>query len=501
MKVLVCALIGLSAYISSIPDTAAFRDPTIGGKLATTAIALDPVVTTGLTQPILVTNARDGSNRLFIVEQAGPIKVLQPGSTSPTMFLDLTFKVWSGGERGMLGLAFHPQFATNRRFFVTYTLWPDGTLVLGEYRVSASNPNVADATETVIFAIPHPAPIHNGGGIIFGADNYLYIGLGDGGALPEPNHPSQNKEQLVGKILRIDIDTPNPPALYSSPPSNPFFGSTPGRDEIYAMGLRNPWRFSFDRVTGQLYVADVGQALKEEVNLVTLGGNYGWAVFEGTLCSGSEPELCIPANYTPPILEYAHSSGGCAIIGGHVYRGTKSTLPTGSYIFGDHCSGEIALLEGSTPSIAADTMFLISSFGEDESGEIYVATYESSGIYRVVKQQYSSALKIQMSTTTYFNGQPALAMDFRLVNPGSEAAKVELKVSLTIPGISPISFMNIGADGTFTVPPGMDQNFAPVILFTVTPLSPRGIYSFNSRMTEPVTGRLVSEDLNTFIVQ
>ena len=211
------------------------------------------------------------------------IPVLQAGSVSPTLFLDMSSRVLYGGERGLLGLAFHPQFSSNRRFFVNYTRRFDGATVIAEYRVSAANPNVADTTETVLLTIPQPYENHNGGMIEFGPDGYLYIGMGDGGSGNDPGNRAQNLEELLGKMLRIDADRPQIP-----PPGNPFVGA-PGRDEIFAYGFRNPWRFSFDRLTGELYAGDVGQSAREEVDIVTRGGNYGWRVFEGTRCTNLGP--------------------------------------------------------------------------------------------------------------------------------------------------------------------------------------------------------------------
>jgi glucose/arabinose dehydrogenase len=248
------------------------------------------LVLAGLSSPLYVTSARDGTNRLFILEQAGRILVLQPGAGTATVFLDITSKVLSGGERGLLGLAFHPQYPVNRRFFVNYTRQPDGATVIAQYEASAANPDVANAGETQILTVPQPFANHNGGTIAFGPDAFLYIGMGDGGSGNDPGNRAQNIEELLGKMLRIDIDVAGVP--YSSPSSNPFFGATAGRDEIYAVGLRNPFRFSFDRVTGQLYAGDVGQGSREEVDIIILGGNYGWRVFEGTLCTNLDPALC-----------------------------------------------------------------------------------------------------------------------------------------------------------------------------------------------------------------
>ncbi|HWC75956.1 MAG TPA: PQQ-dependent sugar dehydrogenase, partial [Blastocatellia bacterium] len=328
----------------------------------------------GLTSPILLTNAGDGTNRIFIAEQGGIIKVVQPGSITPTVFLNITSKVLSGGERGLLGLAFHPQYSTNRRFFVHYSRQPDGVNVIAEYKASLANPNVADTAETIYLTIPQPFGNHNGGMIEFGPDGFLYIAKGDGGSANDPGNRAQNINELLGKVLRIDIDTLNGPVPYSSPPTNPFFGATPGLDEIYALGLRNPWRFSFDRSTGQLYLGDVGQGAREEVDIITLGGNYGWRVFEGTGCTGLDPSLCGSAGFTLPIAEYSHAGGRCSITGGYVYRGTAGSLPAGTYVYADFCTGEIFTFPGSSTTPVLDTTLNISSFGEDEAGELYVVS-------------------------------------------------------------------------------------------------------------------------------
>ena len=332
---------------------------------------LQPVLS-GLSSPVYVTSARDGTRRLFILEQGGSVKVLPPGASSPSVFLDITGRVLSGGERGLLGLAFHPRYVSNRRFFVNYTRQPDGATVIAEYTASAANRDVANPTESVLLVIPQPFANHNGGMIEFGPDGFLYIGMGDGGSANDPGNRAQNPEDLLGKILRIDVDRPDGAVPYSSPPDNPFFGARPGRDEIYALGFRNPFRGSFDRGTGQLIVGDVGQGAREEVNVVVPGGNYGWRVFEGTLCTSLDPQRCVAGSFVPPIAEYAHEGGRCSIIGGYVYRGARSTLAPGSYVFGDFCTGEIFLLDRGVPTGLVRSGFSISSFGEDEDGEIYV---------------------------------------------------------------------------------------------------------------------------------
>jgi hypothetical protein len=344
------------------------------------AIQLVPVVPSGLSNPLFVGHAGDGTNRLFIVERAGIIKVLQPGSSTPTVFLDIRSRIVSGGEQGLLGLAFHPDYEDNGRFFVFYTQLGSGTLVIAEYHVPG-NPNVASTTETVLLTIPHPTNTnHNGGMLAFGPDGYLYIGVGDGGGGNDPPNNAQNINVLLGKVLRIDVNPPPEAGTpYVSPPTNPFFGPGGGEDEIFAFGLRNPWRFSFDRVTGVMTLADVGQGAREEVNQPILnGGNYGWRVFEGFLCTNNDPGLCDPSDYIFPIFDYQHSGGRCSITGGYVYRGSQGALPDGTYVYGDFCSGEIFSWNGSAQSVLLDTTQNISSFGEDEAGELYVVNLGGS---------------------------------------------------------------------------------------------------------------------------
>lgn len=332
---------------------------------------------TGLSLPVHLTVANDGSRRIFIVQQRGIIKVVQPGTNVATDFMSLVGTVSSSGnERGLLGLAFHPQFATNRRFFVYYTRLSDGGLEIAEYKTFTGNPNQGDpSTARVILTIAHPTNSnHNGGTITFGPDNYLYLGTGDGGSGNDPPNNAQNINALLGKILRIDID-PQPPitAPYGSPPDNPYVGVA-GADEIYAIGMRNPYRYSFDKGgTHQLWVGDVGQDAVEEVDTIIRGGNYGWRVYEGDSCTGNDASLCIPANYLPRVFQYSSASGPrCSVTGGYVYRGVRRALPFGQYIFADYCSGEILLWDGANQNLQLDTTTNISSFGQDEDGELYV---------------------------------------------------------------------------------------------------------------------------------
>ena len=411
------------------------------------AIRLEPVLQ-GLSSPVYITNAHDGSNRLFVVEQPGRIQVLAAGASAPSLFLDITSKVLFGGERGLLGLAFHPQFATNSRFFVNYTRQTDGATVIAEYHVSA-DPNVAAVSEIILLVIPQPYANHNGGMIEFGGDGYLYIGMGDGGSANDPENRAQNIDELLGKILRIDVDNPAAPNLYSSPPGNPFAGATPGSDEIFAVGMRNPFRFSFDRETGQLYVGDVGQSALEEVDIVTVGGNYGWRVYEGTNCTGLDAALCNPANFVAPIVQYAHSGGRCSIIGGYVYRGSAATLPVGTYVFGDYCTGEIFSQPGGVSNPLLDTALNISSFGEDEAGEIYVV-----GLGGTVDR--ISPVSPTASTTTLTGPPGAAAVGTPVVftatvsgtNPIGNVSFTESNVALT--GCGVIALTGTGNSKTAT---------------------------------------------------
>jgi len=373
---------------------------------AVAAIQLIPVVTSGITSPTFVGHAGDGSNRLFILEQAGLIDVLQPGSSTPTVFLDIRTKVKSGGEQGLLGLAFHPNYPTNGRFFIFYTRAGDGTLVIAEYKVSATNRDLANPTETIILTIPHPTNTnHNGGMLAFGPDGYLYIGVGDGGAANDPPNNAQNKNVLLGKVLRIDINSQSSGVQYVSPPGNPFFGPTDGADEIFALGMRNPWRFSFDRLTGQLWVADVGQGSREEVDTpIVNGGNYGWRVYEGTSCTNNDPSLCNPNNYIFPIFDYVHTPSRCSITGGYAYRGSLSTFSNDTYVYGDYCSGEIFAWVGSTQTVLLDTALRISSFGEDQQGELYVVDLSGGSISRIASSVQCTYAISPTRTTFEVNG-------------------------------------------------------------------------------------------------
>ena len=347
----------------------------------------------GLSKPLLLADPPDGTARLFIVEQTGRIKIMLNGHIRSTPFLNLAGKVSTGSEQGLLGLAFHPNFKTNRKLYVDYTN-THGNTVIAEYKVSATNKNVVDtSTRRQLLWIDQPYANHNGGMLAFGPDGYLYIGMGDGGGAGDPGGRAQNKSSLLGKILRIGVNHPSPGLPYRIPSGNPFVGVA-GRDEVWQYGLRNPWRFSFDRSTGDLWIGDVGQDNWEEVDHATAasglgkGVNWGWDVFEGTHCYPPSVSSCNGSGKTAPLLDYDHS-GRCSITGGYVYRGSEIPALQGGYVFGDFCSGEIWVVAANaaapaTPTLLLNTSLSISSFGQTSAGELYVVDH-GGRLYRIVQ--------------------------------------------------------------------------------------------------------------------
>jgi glucose/arabinose dehydrogenase len=394
------------------------------------AVELEPV-TSGLTNPLYLTHARDASGRLFVVEQAGVVRVFAPGATTSTVFLDISDRVLSGGEQGLLGLTFHPQYPANGRFFVDYTRKPDGATVVAEYGRS-TDPGVASRAERVLLVIAQPFANHNGGMVEFGPDGFLYIGMGDGGSGNDPGNRAQNVNELLGKILRIDVDRSG--ALpYGIPADNPFAGGPNGRGEIYALGLRNPFRFSFDRATGQLIVGDVGQSAWEEIDVVTRGANLGWRVFEGNHCTGNDPALCTSGAFTPAIAEYAHTGGRCAVAGGYAYRGSRGTFPPGTYVFGDFCTGEIFVLDGSRPTLLLNSGLNITSFGEDEAGELYVVG-EGGSVHRLAASTSALVAAVLPSSRSVTIRTAATAFA-TVINPNDVTATgCGLSLATPIPG-------------------------------------------------------------------
>jgi glucose/arabinose dehydrogenase len=341
------------------------------------------LVASGLSDPLYLT-APTGDSRLFIVEQEGRIRIVQNGQLLTTPFLDITAIVGAGGERGLLGLAFHPTYATNGHFYVNYTD-RSGDTRIERYAVSA-DPNVADASSAkLILGIDQPYANHNGGLVMFGPDAKLYIGMGDGGAAGDPENRAQNRDSLLGKLLRIDVDAGDP---YAVPADNPYADGG-GRGEIWAIGLRNPWRFAFDRSVGLLYIADVGQNRWEEVSAAPSGQaglNYGWPIMEGAHCY--RPNPCSTAGLVLPALEYGHSNG-CSITGGFVYRGSRSPSLVGEYFYSDYCSGWIRSFTYANGAVVQRTNWNLNvslgnvlSFGEDSAGEVYVLT-GGGRVYRI----------------------------------------------------------------------------------------------------------------------
>jgi glucose/arabinose dehydrogenase len=352
----------------------------LSGKpaVSNSAIDLQPVVNHRFSKPVFLTHSPDRTNRLFVVEQDGQILIIQRNRVLPTPFLNLADKLSTGGERGLLGLAFHPHFSSNGRVFINYTRTQDRATVIAEYRVS-SNPNQATQDETILLVIPQPYGNHNGGMLAFGPDQFLYIGMGDGGAGGDPKNYAQNRTELLGKFLRIDV---NQQPTYRIPPDNPFVNG-PGRPEIFAWGLRNPWRFSFDRKTGELWTGDVGQNAWEEINVIKKGNNYGWRRMEGTHCFNPETRCRQNLDLVDPVTEYVHEQGRCSVTGGYVYRGTAIPTFLGTYIFGDFCSGEIWGYRDGHTRLLRETGLQISSFGEDREGELYVVDYGGE-IFRII---------------------------------------------------------------------------------------------------------------------
>ena len=385
---------------------------------------------TGLTSPIDIASAQDGSGRIYVVEQAGRIRVVKNGALSATPFLDISTKTAGSGERGLLGLAFHPRYRTNGRLFVYYTRAADGALVIERYQRAADNVERADtepATVQTLLVVPHTlASNHNGGKLAFGPDGYLYIGTGDGGGGNDPDQNGQNLGVRLAKMLRIDVDAaPAPGLAYAIPASNPFAGQTCNGagvgtcPEIWAYGLRNPWRFSFDRATGDLFIGDVGQGAKEEVDFQPAGAaggrNYGWRTMEGTICTpGVNPSCTPPANHTPPVLEYNHdAAGGVSITGGFRYRGNRVPALAGAYLYGDFGSARIwaATVDDAgtwTTTFMRTAPTGMSAFGEDEAGEHYMAGYGNGILYRVEPNDTDGDGVPDWWETAYFGGAGTL---------------------------------------------------------------------------------------------
>lgn len=333
-------------------------------------------------QPLDLQSPNDGTDRIFVVEKRGKIKVFSNDmeASEATLFLDLGNGLSTTSEQGLLGLAFHPDYALNGFFYVYYTP-NEGQSVVSRFTVSASGGARADSdSELVLLEIAQPFTNHNGGQIAFGPDGFLYIAVGDGGSGGDPLNHGQTTTSLLGSILRIDVDERENGANYAIPEDNPFVTDQGTRNEIYAYGLRNPWRMSFDSQTGKLWTGDVGQGAIEEIDTITAGGNYGWKLFEGTECFSGD---CDSSGLIPPVFEYDHNNGDRSITGGYVYRGTELSSLQGKYIYGDFVSGRIWALEedGSANTVLVESGLAIASFGTDANNEIYVCAFDGS-IYK-----------------------------------------------------------------------------------------------------------------------
>lgn len=383
----------LSAVFLLYASTDSFAFPSV----SLTAVA------DGFSSPTHIASAGDGAGRLFVVEQGGKVKIVSGGKVLLLPFIDISDRISTGSERGLLSIAFPPSYASRGWFYLDYTRASDGATVVSRFRIT-TDPNIADSSsEEILLVVEQPFENHNGGQLAFGPDGYLYIGMGDGGSAGDPYGYAQNlgelsgNKKLLGKLLRIDVESGASP--YAIPSDNPILGGS--RSEIWSMGFRNPWRFSFDRATGDLYIGDVGQDKTEEIDFQsstsTGGENYGWNILEGSNCC-NPPESCIaPVNYSAPIAQYDHGENdslGCSVTGGFVYRGSGFSEMHGVYFYGDFCTGSIYGLRwnGSAweSGLIKKTGLSISTFGEGEDGALYVADYAAGTIYRIDESSETS---------------------------------------------------------------------------------------------------------------
>ena len=424
----------------------------------------------GFSKPVHVTNAGDGSGRLFVVEQQGRIRIVKNGALLSEPFLDISDRVSCCGERGVLSVAFPPGFP-GPGLYVDYTDL-NGDTVISRFFVSQTNPDVADARgEEVILHIAQPFANHNGGQLAFGPDGYLYIGMGDGGSEGDPLNNAQNPASLLGKILRIGPPSGSP--IYFVPPSNPFVGQPGWRPEIWALGLRNPWRFSFDRKTGDLYIADVGQDTREEVDFQAAssagGENYGWRIMEGTACYN--PPNCNPAGLVFPVTDYTHSGGDCAVTGGFVYRGLSYAGLEGIYLYGDYCTGRIRGLRRRATGWETHEFltagFSLSTFGEDERGEVYLVDYGGGLLYQLVDASGPST---------------SLTVPVVVDVVGAGGSRFTSELTLTNRGTTPVSFdltytpaETLGASGGGTISEAVDTGRQTTIPDAIAYLRQKGL--------------------------
>jgi glucose/arabinose dehydrogenase len=357
-----------------------------------------------------LTHSGDGTNRIFVIQQDGRIIVL-PNDSNATVsqtkvFLDISNKISSSsGEQGLLGLTFHPNYSSNGYIYINYTAPSPLRTVISRFKVKTSDPNKIDSlSEYKLLEINQPYTNHNGGSVMFGMDGFLYIGMGDGGSAGDPSGNAQNLQVLLGKMLRIDINDTTATRRYLIPPTNPFYNNpSAGKEEIYTWGMRNPWKYSQDPVTGLIYCADVGQGNWEEIDIIQNGKNYGWKTMEGFVCY-SPSSGCDTSGKTLPIKAYNHSAGDCSVTGGYVYRGFRRPELRGAYIYGDYCSGRIWMLRYNNGVVTSDSLLTqksiaLTSFGVDQFNELYIVASAASGkIWRLNKSPL--ALGIEENGTT-----------------------------------------------------------------------------------------------------
>lgn len=419
--------------------------PAAAAELAEGGISVETqLVANGFNSPVDIAHADDGSNRLFVVEQRGIIKIIEQGAVLPDPFLNIDPRVGFGSERGLLGLTFSPDYDVDGFFYVHYTN-NSGSNVISRFSVSLVDPNEADEnSEVILKTIAQPFPNHNGGDLSFSPiDGMLYSGIGDGGDVGDPGNRAQNLQLLLGKMIRLDVD--NPPTYI--PADNPYVGNPNVLDEIWSFGVRNPWRFSFDRDSGDMLIADVGQFTREEVNFQPAAStgreNWGWKILEGTFCHFNVPAgACFKLinNSERPRLQYDHTFGRCSVTGGFRYRGAAHPDLEGIYFYGDYCTGEIFAGTETLPmvwssEVALDTNFLITTFGEDEAGELYVADQIGGAVYRIA--------------STAPAGIPCEDVDrleARCVSPGAGSNRLQARVFMTDTSHDGES-VTIGVDG------------------------------------------------------
>lgn len=391
--------------------------------------------------PLYLTHSNDGTNRVFVVEKNGTIKVLPNDSLTndSRIYLNISNKIITGSERGLLGLAFHPNYSANGYFYVNYTRSGDGATVISRFNVSSADPNKADSlSEYPILTVPQPYSNHNGGMVFFGMDGYLYIGMGDGGSGGDPGNRAQTLTELLGKILRINIDTTTALTNYGIPASNPF-ASGGGRPEIFTVGMRNPWRMSVDPMTGEIYCGDVGQDAWEEVDIIENGKNYGWRCYEGNNpynLSG----CASPSDYTFPIKVYQNVGSDCSVTGGYVYRGSRRPELYGRYIYGDYCSRKVFKLKYENGTVSEEELLFnapgsIYSFGADQQNELYMCSANNI-VYRFNK-----------SDLVGINNNSSQILDFKLNQNFPNPFNPETSINYSIPEISDVRLVVYDANG------------------------------------------------------